>query len=147
MAEEKYQNKYNFNCEPGSYPTFIQDSVFNISGDFVTTPVKRKPSEENNHVDNEEFPPCLATDKAMNYWKELKDAGFVDENCQLCEGVSRKTAMYIADSMADALGLAHRWKPFKQLWKMNNLAQEKTKMHDIGKLPKGHEDIDRIFND
>lgn len=51
MAEEKYNCKYNFNCEHGSNPTFIQDSNFYISGDFITTPVKRK----NNHeTENEQ---------------------------------------------------------------------------------------------
>lgn len=46
MSEEKYNCKYNFNCEPGSNPTFIQDSNFYISGDFITTPVKRKNNNE-----------------------------------------------------------------------------------------------------
>ena len=46
MSEEKYNCKYNFNCEPGSNPTFIQDSNFYISGDFITTPVKRKSNKE-----------------------------------------------------------------------------------------------------
>lgn len=147
MAEEKYNCKYNFNCEPGSNPTFIQDSVFHISGDFITTPVKKpKATNENSHVANCEIPSCLATDKAKGYWAQLRKAGFVDENCQRCEDVSRQTSMYIADSMADALELTYRWKPFEQLWNINHLAQEKKQMQDTGIMPQKYKEIDKIFN-
>lgn len=148
MSEEKYNCKYNFNCEPGSNPTFIQDSNFYISGDFITTPVKKlQPTNENNHEANGEIPPSLATDKAKEFWRQLMEAGFVDEHYQRCKGVSRQIAMYIADCMADALKLPHRWKPFEQLWNINNLAQEKKRMQDTGNMPQRYKEIDKIFNE
>ena len=100
-----------------------------------------------NTSDKESLPACLTTDKAMNYWRQLMEAGFVDEHCQRCKGVSRQIAMYIADCMADALKLPHRWKPFEQLWNINHLAQEKKRMQDTGIRPQRHEEIDKIFNE
>lgn len=37
MEQEKYNSKYHIQCEPGSYPTFITDAKFDISGDFYAT--------------------------------------------------------------------------------------------------------------
>jgi hypothetical protein len=40
-----------------------------------------------------------------------------------------------------------KWKPFQELWHINNLAQEKWEMQETGKSPARSEDIDRIFDD
>ena len=93
------------------------------------------------------LPDVLATGMAIKYWKELQKAGFVDERYQLLPTTSRKQAMYIADVFSDKLQMRSKWKPFQELWHINNLAQEKWEMQETGKQPARSEDIDKIFDD
>jgi hypothetical protein len=69
----------------------------------------------------------------------------VDKNYQLQPGTTRKQAMYIADMFSDKLQLRSKWKPFHDLWLINNLAQEKWDMQESGKMPARSDEIDRIF--
>ena len=93
------------------------------------------------------LPEVLATGMAMKYWKALQQAGFVDEHYQLSATTTRKQAMYIADVFSDKLQMRSKWKPFQELWHINNLAQEKWDMLETGKSPARAEDIDKIFED
>ena len=70
------------------------------------------------------LPDVLATGMAIKYWKRLQQAGFVDERYLLSPTTSRKQAMYIADVFSDKLQMRSKWKPFQELWHINNLAQE-----------------------
>ena len=93
------------------------------------------------------LPDVLATGMAMKYWQRLQKAGFVDEHYQLSATTTRKQAMYIADVFTDKLQMRSKWKPFQELWLINNLAQEKWEMQDTGKSPARSEDIEKIFAD
>ena len=93
------------------------------------------------------LPDILATKEAMRYWHRLQQEGFVDEHCQLRAETTRKQAMYIADVFSDQLQMRSKWKPFQDLWHINNLAQEKWDMQETGKSPLRSEDIDDIFNE
>ena len=93
------------------------------------------------------LPDVLATGMAMKYWQRLQKAGFVDEHYQLSATTTRKQAMYIADVFSDKLQMRSKWKPFQELWHINNLAQEKWEMQDTGKSPARSEDIEKIFVD
>lgn len=97
--------------------------------------------------DSSLLPDVLATGMAMKYWKRLQKAGFVDEHYQLSPTTTRKQAMYIADVFSDKLQMRSKWKPFQELWHINNLAQEKWEMQETGKSPARSEDIDKIFAD
>ena len=97
--------------------------------------------------DSSLLPDVLATGLAMKYWRRLQQAGFVDEHDQLSPTTTRKQAMYIADVFSDKLQMRSKWKPFQELWHINNLAQEKWEMQETGKSPARSEDIDRIFDD
>lgn len=146
MKEDNIENNYNMHFETGSNPTIFNNAKIEVHGDFITTSVKKpKPTNEDSREAHGEIPQSLATDKAKEFWRKLMEAGFVDKHCQRCKGVSRQIAMYIADCMADALKLPNRWKPFEQLWNMNNLAQEKKRMQDTGNRPQRAEEIDKIF--
>lgn len=46
MADEKYESKYSMHFEPGSNPTIFNDAHIEVKGDFYTTTVRRKPTEE-----------------------------------------------------------------------------------------------------
>ena len=93
------------------------------------------------------LPDVLATGMAIKYWKRLQQAGFVDERYLLLPITTRKQAMYIADVFSDKLQMRSKWKPFQELWHINNLAQEKWEMQETGKSPARSEEIDKIFED
>ena len=93
------------------------------------------------------LPDVLATGLAMKYWSRLQQAGFVDEHYQLSPATTRKQAMYIADVFSDKLQMRSKWKPFQELWHINNLAQEKWEMQETGKSPSRSEEIDTVFSD
>ena len=93
------------------------------------------------------LPDVLATGMAMKYWRGLQAAGFVDETYQLLPTTTRKQAMYVADVFSDKLQMRPKWKPFQELWHINNLAQEKWEMQETGKSPTRSEDIDKIFDE
>ncbi len=93
------------------------------------------------------LPDVLATGLAMKYWSRLQQAGFIDEHYQLSLATTRKQAMYIADVFSDKLQMRSKWKPFQELWHINNLAQEKWEMQETGKSPSRSEEIDAVFSD
>ena len=93
------------------------------------------------------LPDVVATGMAIKYWKRLQQAGFVDERYLLLPITTRKQAMYIADVFSDKLQMRSKWKPFQELWHINNLAQEKWEMQETGKSPARSEEIDKIFED
>ena len=91
------------------------------------------------------LPEALGTAEASRYWQSLQAAGIVDMRCQLRPGITRKQAMYVADVMSERLQMRSKWKPFQDLWHINNLAQEKWEMQETGKMPPRSDEIDAIF--
>ena len=89
----------------------------------------------------------LSSEKAMKYWKQLVEQQFVDQNYMLLASTTRQQAMYIAELFAEKLELETKWKTFEDFWGINNLAQEKHKCTELGKLPARSDDIDMIFKD
>jgi hypothetical protein len=108
---------------------------------------KKLQAAQQESEDSSLLPDVLATGMAMKYWERLQQAGFVDEHYQLSPTTTRKQAMYIADVFSDKLQMRSKWKPFQELWHINNLAQEKWDMQETGKSPARSEDIDKIFKD
>ena len=115
--------------------------------DMVQQERKKLQEADVEHEDSSLLPEVLATGMAMKYWKGLQKAGFVDETFQLSPTTTRKQAMYIADVFSDKLQMRSKWKPFQELWHINNLAQEKWEMQETGKAPARSEEIDAIFGD
>ena len=108
---------------------------------------KKLQDAQQESEDSSLLPDVLATGMAMKYWKRSQKAGFVDEHYQLSPTTTRKQAMYIADVFSDKLQMRSKWKPFQELWHINNLAQEKWEMHETGKSSARSEEIDKIFED
>ena len=108
---------------------------------------KKLQDAQQESEDSSLLPDVLATGMAMKYWKRLQKTGFVDEHYQLSPTTTRKQAMYIADVFSDKLQMRSKWKPFQELWHINNLAQEKWEMQETGKSPARSEEIDKIFED
>jgi hypothetical protein len=88
----------------------------------------------------------LLSEKAEKYWKELEEEEFVDKNHKLLPTTTRQQAMLIAEQFAMILKLKAKWKPFEQLWGINNLAQEKwTHLETANKISREKE-ILKIFD-
>lgn len=115
--------------------------------ELVQAEYRKLMAAQDDAEENNPLPDVLATGVAMKYWKRLQKAGFVDEHYQLLPDTTRKQAMYIADVFSDKLQMRSKWKPFQDLWHINNLAQEKWDMQETGKTPARSEEIDRIFSD
>lgn len=89
---------------------------------------------------------CLRTEAASEIWQRLRTAGFiVPDGYALAEGVSNNQAAYIADRMAERLGIKPKWKPFQALWGIKNMAQLAGSWGQTGKLPPRTRDIDALF--
>ena len=89
----------------------------------------------------------LASEEAMRYWERLVQRQFVDQHFKLLASTTRQQAMYIAELFAEKLALKAKWKTFEDFWCINNLAQEKNKSMETGKLPSRSNEIDKIFED
>lgn len=93
------------------------------------------------------LPAKLTSDDAIRYWERLQKKGFVDADWHLLPTTTRKQAMYIAEAFAEKFKMKTKWKPFEELWGINNLAQEKWDMQQTGTLPPRAEEIDAIFEE
>ena len=93
-----------------------------------------------------EVPEELQTEEAEEIWSSLREAGFIAEGSYgLAKGVSANLATYIADRMAESLGIAHKWKVFQGLWGIKNMAQLAGSWRETGKLPPRADEIDELF--
>ena len=82
------------------------------------------------------IPDCLTTPEAEKIWERLRKAGFIiKDGYSLVKGISQNQATYIASCMADKLGIQKKWKTFKQLWNINNMAQMAGSWKQTGKVP------------
>lgn len=72
--------------------------------------------EQQTRPNKIEVPKVLADSKQ---WQKVIQAGLVDADGQ--PAVSRPEAALIADMLAEALGIANKWKFFEQLWHRNNM--------------------------
>ena len=93
-----------------------------------------------------EVPEELQTPEAEEIWSSLREAGFIVKNGYgLAKGVSANLATYIADRMAESLGIAHKWKVFQGLWGIKNMAQLAGAWKETGKLPPRTDEIDELI--
>lgn len=94
----------------------------------------------------QEIEACLCTEEAGAVWQRLRTAGFiVPDGYALAHGVSNNQAAYIADRMAERLGITPKWKPFQTLWGIKNMAQLAGSWAQTGKLPPRAREIDALF--
>jgi hypothetical protein len=96
----------------GSYIDIHDNEVVNLSVDKAQVHV----GEQQPQPDECEIPQVLADSEK---WQRVMQAGLVDAGGQ--PTVSRPEAALIADMLAEALGIANKWKFFEQLWHRNNM--------------------------
>lgn len=112
-------------------------------GTYIESAAKRENNAEQKHASNVSSGLPAG---AAKYWQLLREYGFTDENNHLLASTTRQQAMYIAESFAGKFNLKTKWKTFEDIWGINNLAQEKNRMQETGKLPSRHDEIDKIFS-
>lgn len=102
--------------------------------------------KQDGRINNFELPVELKTDEAEIYWQRLRDARFiVADGYALAEGISNNQATYIAYRFSEKMCFKHIWNPFKQLWRIQNMAQLAKNWQKTGKYPPRAKDIDDIF--
>ena len=93
------------------------------------------------------LPECLATERALGYWQQLREAGFVDGSGQLLKTTTRQQACLIAEEFARSLGVEHvKWKLFQEFWGVSNLAQDRSFARGREWNPPRAEEIKGIFS-
>lgn len=122
-------------------PLLKKDQVRQLRRD-----IRLKVKELESAEEAAEVPEELQTAEAEEIWSSLREAGFVAKNGYgLAKGVSANLATYIADRMAECLGIAHKWKVFQGLWGIKNMAQLAGAWKETGKLPPRTDEIDEII--
>ena len=98
-------------------------------------------------VENFAMPACLLTPDAERLWKMAREAGFIEpDGYMLAEGVSASQAAYLADHMANSLGIVReKWKIFQHLWGIKNMAQLAGTWQQTGKLPARAKEINALI--
>ena len=88
-------------------------------------------------------PEELRTPEAEEIWTGLREGGFIVANgYALAKDVSANQATYIADRMAERLGISSKWKVFQGLWNIRNMAQLAASWKETGRLPSRSTEID-----
>ncbi len=122
-------------------PLLKKDQVRQLRRD-----IRLKVKELESAEEAAEVPEELQTAEAEEIWSSLREAGFIAKNGYgLAKGVSANLATYIADRMAESLGIAHKWKVFQGLWGIKNMAQLAGAWKETGKLPPRTDEIDEII--
>ena len=108
--------------------------------------IRQKVKELESAEEAAQVPEELCTEEAEEIWSSLREAGFIVEGGYgLAKGVSANLATYIADRMAESLGITHKWKVFQGLWNIKNMAQLAGSWKETGKLPPRADEIDELF--
>lgn len=108
--------------------------------------IRQKVKELESAEEAAQVPEELCTAEAEEIWASLREAGFIAGNGYgLAKGVSANLATYIADRMAEALNIPHKWKVFQGLWNIRNMAQLAGTWKETGKLPPRAEEVDELF--
>lgn len=108
--------------------------------------IRQKVKELESAEEAAQVPEELCTEEAEEVWSSLREAGFIVEGGYgLAKGVSANLATYIADRMAESLGITHKWKVFQGLWNIKNMAQLAGSWKETGKLPPRADEIDELF--
>lgn len=121
--------------------------VKNVTNNYYGSKQAEKPSEDLQLDAEAEVPEKLRTEEAEEIWEDLREAGFIDKDSYgLAKGVSANQAAYIADRMAERLGIKRsKWKTFQQLWGIRNMAQLAGSWQQTGKLPPRAKGIDALM--
>ncbi len=108
-------------------------------------PLPPSPKGEVEHsTGGELLPDELATDKAMELWEKVQQAGYVDEHYQ--PQLSRTKAALLAYEMADRLGIRNKWKVFGTLWQRQKMYRDYYDALNLLQSLEFQDSLKRLFN-
>ena len=114
-----------------------------INEDIRKVMPKPEPPTLSPCSEEKEMPEKLKTAKAMELWKKLQEAGYVDEHFQ--PTVSRPEAAIIADELAVRLEIENKWKAFEMLWNRRNMNRDYNTAMDQKKSLKFREKLKKVL--
>ena len=114
-----------------------------INEDIRKVMPKPQPPTLSPCSEEKEMPEELKTAKAMELWKKLQEAGYVDEHFQ--PTVSRPEAAIIADELAVRLEIENKWKAFEMLWNRRNMNRDYNTAMDQKKSLKFREKLKKVL--
>lgn len=81
-------------------------------------------TSEDLDSDIQREPAVLFTPEAMEIWKKLQDAGYINSEYKtiITKEMTENKFTVIASIMGDILNLPNRWKPFETLWEFKNMS-------------------------
>ena len=89
----------------------------------TTNPEKEQPLPNPLQKEREpRLPEVLATEEAVEIWKKVQGAGYVDAHYQPL--LSRTQSALLADAIAERLGIREKWKTFETLWNRKNIRSD-----------------------
>ena len=87
-----------------------------------SAPLGQRKGGGNTKERESRLPDVLATEEAMEIWKKVQDAGYVDAHYQPL--LSRTQSALLADAIAERLGIREKWKTFETLWNRKNIRSD-----------------------
>ena len=110
----------------------------------TTNPEKEQPLPNPLQKEREpRLPEVLATEEAMEIWKKVQGAGYVDAHYQSL--LSRTQSALLADAIAERLGIREKWKTFETLWNRKNMYRDYYQAQDQRKTLFFQDEIKKIL--
>lgn len=128
----------------GNYVDVHDIMEVHLTIDKGTVTIQGQKGEAGSNDAPRELPLELGTDRAMVYWKRLREAGWVDEQWQRTEKMSLTAAAFTVNCFAVRLNLEGGWAMFEQFWGCKNLCQAFNKMQYC--IPKKCEELKKVFD-
>ena len=110
----------------------------------TTNPEKEQPLPNPLQKEREpRLPEVLATEEAMEIWKKVQGAGYVDAHYQPL--LSRTQSALLADAIAERLGIREKWKTFETLWNRKNMYRDYYQAQDQRKTLFFQDEIKKVL--
>lgn len=87
--------------------------------------------------------PTLFSPEAMRLWDIAKQKGWVDRNLKPL--ISDNKAAVLADVMADCLHMSPKWRPFEELWGIDELSSKRYKAVNQRYFPDLYKEMKESF--
>lgn len=115
-------------------------------------PANRQSKQQNAQSGKPELPPKLSSEKAMQIWQKLQEAGLIDEHYQPI-GLTRTDVALLAEQITiqladenDNLLDIKEWKPYETLWRRKNMKADLRRALTQDKTSEFRDKIKRIFS-
>ena len=133
----------NFGCNVIGGPVYGGTFVAGRNARVTAMPRPANPLDQRPALVIAHLPWQMKTPRAIGFWQQLYDEGFVNNECMTLRG--RADSAMMAQRLARALDIREVWKTFEQLWGISNLHGSLNKALDTDGGWRTKEVLDRIF--